>query len=200
MMAELKKVTEERDVALKSKRGLEEERDVAIATARSLEQNTLEWDAELEKYKTMSMGMVEKVKNAHREAISLFLKSPEYRQDITLQYFDGFEVMKNRVALAYPNLDFSQFEVDDDDGLSSLNGGRKEDDQADDAASFKKDTTIPSSSSVIPTSSASPRKTPEKVTPPIQKRAPIVTPPPGPTIDDGQAPDVSPLEKNTTGL
>ncbi|XP_058191091.1 uncharacterized protein LOC131308241 [Rhododendron vialii] len=127
MMAELKKVTDETDATLQSKRGLEEERDVAMATARSLEQKFLEWDGELEKCNTISQEMVEKV-SARRDAILLFLQSPEYRQDITKQYFDGFEAMRSCIALAYQNLDFSKFEVDDDDGLSSLDGGRKEDD------------------------------------------------------------------------
>ncbi|KAI8559679.1 hypothetical protein RHMOL_Rhmol04G0192500 [Rhododendron molle] len=111
MRAELKKVTGERDTALQSKRGLEEERDVIVATAKSLDQKILEWNDELEKYKTMSMRMIEKVKNARREAISLFLKYPEYHQDITQHYFDGFKAMRSRATLAYLDLDFSKFEV-----------------------------------------------------------------------------------------
>ncbi|KAI8550434.1 hypothetical protein RHMOL_Rhmol06G0106500 [Rhododendron molle] len=83
MSAELQRAIGERDAALKSKRGLEEERDVAVATARSLKQKISEWGKEMEEYKAMSMVMLEKVKNAHREAIQLFLQSPEYHQNIT---------------------------------------------------------------------------------------------------------------------
>ncbi|KAI8530385.1 hypothetical protein RHMOL_Rhmol11G0054200 [Rhododendron molle] len=144
MTAELQKVTNERDATLKSKRGLEEERDTAVATAQSLEQKISEWDKEMDEYKAMSMGMLEKVKNARKEAIELFLQSPEYRQDITQQYFDGFEAMRSQAALAFPNLDFSKFEVDDEEGPSSLDGVQKEEDEGDDTVS--KDTSIPSSS------------------------------------------------------
>ncbi|KAI8529800.1 hypothetical protein RHMOL_Rhmol11G0001900 [Rhododendron molle] len=78
MNEEHQKLTGERDTALTSKRGLEEEKDVAVATARSLEQKISKLDKEVEKHKAMSMGMSEKVKNACREAIELFLQSPEY--------------------------------------------------------------------------------------------------------------------------
>ncbi|KAI8547190.1 hypothetical protein RHMOL_Rhmol07G0175900 [Rhododendron molle] len=178
MSAELQKAISERDAILKSKRGLEEERDVAVATARSLEQKISEWSKEREEYRTMNMGMLEKVKNAHREAIQLFLKSPEYRRDITQQYFNGFEAMRSQAALAFPDLDFSKFEVDDEKGPSCFDGGQKAEDEADDAVS--KDTSVPSSSL------ASLLQTPEKVSldTPILAATPL-----GPSSGDGQALD-----------
>ncbi|KAI8550586.1 hypothetical protein RHMOL_Rhmol06G0118800 [Rhododendron molle] len=151
------------------KKGLEEERDTAVAIAQSLEHKISEWDGEMEKYKTMSWGILEKVKNARREAIELFLQSLEYCQDITQQYFDGFEAMRSRAALAFPNLDFSKFEVDDENGPSCLDGGQKEEEEGDDAAS--KDTSIPSSSI------ASFLQTPEKVSLPLETPIPTATPP-----------------------
>ncbi|KAI8559493.1 hypothetical protein RHMOL_Rhmol04G0178200 [Rhododendron molle] len=169
MAAELQKVTKKRDATLKSKRGLEEERDTTVATAQSLEQKISEWDVEMDKYRTMSLGMLEKVKNARREAIELFLQSPEYRQDITQQYFDGLEAMRSQAALAFSNLDFSKFEVDDEVEPSGLDGGQKEEEEGDDAVS--KDTFVPSSSIAFLL------QTPKKVHLPLETPTPAATPP-----------------------
>ncbi len=184
MAIDLQKLTRERDAALKSKRGLEEERDTAVATARSLEQRISEWDVEMEKYRTMSAGMLEKVKSARRDAIELFLQSPEYRQDITQQYFDGFEAMRSQAAAAFPNLDFSKFEVEDDEGPSCADGGQKVSDEGDDAAS--KDTSIPSTSVV------SLLQTPEKVSLTLDPPNPAATAG-GPLPGDGKTLDGSSL-------
>ncbi|XP_058215771.1 uncharacterized protein LOC131326880 [Rhododendron vialii] len=178
MTVELQKATTERDIALKLKKELEVERDTAVAAARSLEQKISEWDVEMEKYRVMSQGMLEKVKNARREAIELFLQSPEYRQDITQQNFDGFEAMRSRAALAFPNLDFSKFEVDDEETPSSFDGGRREEEEGDGAAS--KDTSTPSSAII------SLLQSPEKVSLPLESSVPVATPP-SPSSSDGKA-------------
>jgi hypothetical protein len=168
MAADFQKLTRERDAALKSQKGLEEERDTAVAAARGLELKISEWDGEMEKYRAMSMGMLEKVKSARREAINLYLQSPEYRQEVTQQFFDGFEAMRSQAAAVFPDLDFSKFEVEDEEGPSCIDGERKGEEEGDDATS--KDASVPSSaiSSLL--------KTPEKVSLPLDPLNPGATP------------------------
>ncbi|KAI8529801.1 hypothetical protein RHMOL_Rhmol11G0002000 [Rhododendron molle] len=90
--------------------------------------------------------------------------------------------MRSKAALAFPNLDFSKFEIDNEEGPSCLDGGQKEEEEGDDAVS--KDTSIPSSSI------ASLLQTPKKVSFSLETPAPAVTPH-GPSSGDGQAIDSS---------
>ncbi|KAI8550435.1 hypothetical protein RHMOL_Rhmol06G0106600 [Rhododendron molle] len=90
--------------------------------------------------------------------------------------------MRSRAALAFPDSDFSKFEVDDEEGPSCLDGGQKGEDEADDAVS--KDTSVPSSSLT------SLLQTPEKVS---LDTPSLAATPPGPSSGDGQAIDSSTL-------